>query len=67
MPPMDKVMFAGGGHIDREIGTKLEVKNWAEDAEEKFRQHGWDGDSGCAGIGLLLSADNSAVEAALSS
>ncbi len=60
---MDKVMFAGGGHIDRELGAKLEVKNWAEDTEEKFRQHGWDGDSGCAGIGLLLSADNSAVEA----
>lgn len=63
MAPLDKVMFAGGGNIDRESGERLEVKNWRDEVEEKLKQRGWDGTAGCCSVGLFLSADNALVEA----
>ena len=60
--PIAVLKFADGGHLEREIWNKLEVKNCAEDAEN-FRQHGCDGDSRCSGERLLLLANNRAVEA----
>ncbi len=60
---MDKVMFAGGGNIDMEIGEKLEVKNWRDEVEGTLKQRGWDGMSGCCSLGLFLLADNALVEA----
>ena len=63
MAPLDKVLFAGGGNIDRESGERLEVKNWRDEVEEKLKQRGWDNTAGCCSVGLFLSADNALVEA----
>ena len=59
---MDKIMFAGGGNIDKENGEKLEVKNWRDEVEKKLKQQGRDGASECCSVGLLLSADNILVD-----
>jgi hypothetical protein len=61
MPTLDKKLFYSESEIGPEDCVKLEVRNFAGDAESCLSELGWEGEA-VACIGLTLGADNRYVE-----
>jgi len=62
MAPLDKSLFAGGGRPSENDINKVLVNNFNTDTDNALKKFGWDGSSGAAAIGLVLSVDNDTVE-----